>query len=113
MPLLSASSPLKLHDIDAGGGRTPIHTGIDLDAVVTAKILPQFYHHCDPEDIVIMASGVLEDAITENDEKSLPTRSKGLTPFHSMFRSSISVRDYLLRITKGLTLSPAILLCMV
>ncbi|KAH7231684.1 cyclin-domain-containing protein, partial [Fusarium redolens] len=79
---------------------------------ITAKILPQFYHQCDLEDLVLMVSTVIEEAISENDENSVPLLSKGLTPFHSLLKPSITVRDYLSRITKHAALTPAMLLSM-
>jgi len=48
------------------------------------KPLPQLYHSCDVEDLVIMASTVIKEAMYENDGSDPPPISKGLTPFHSL-----------------------------
>jgi hypothetical protein len=83
-PVLSASSPFKPGDFTISTrGIFEIHIVIESDAI-TAKILPQFYHQCDLEDLVLMVSTVIEEAISENDENSVPLLSKGLTPFHSL-----------------------------
>ncbi|KAL3587708.1 Pho80p cyclin [Fusarium poae] len=83
-PVLSASSPFKPRNFTINtGGIFGIHVGIESDAI-TAKIVPQFYHQCDLEDLVLVISTVIEEAISENDENSVPLLSKGLTPFHSL-----------------------------
>lgn len=84
-PVLLASSPFKSRDFNISTrGTSGVHIGIETGDVVTRKILPQFYHQCDLEDLVLMLSTVIEEAISENDENSLSLLSKGLTPFHSL-----------------------------
>jgi hypothetical protein len=83
-PVLSASSPFQPRDFTISTrGILGIHIGIESDAI-TAKTSPQFYHQCDLEDLVLMVSTVIEEAINENDENSVLLLSKGLTPFYSL-----------------------------
>lgn len=69
--------------ISQDGNCRMIHNG-GADSAVDAKALPFHYHFCDLQDLVHMISGVVEEAIYENDEKDLPQLSMALTPFHSL-----------------------------
>lgn len=84
-PVLLNASLFELHTFNAGTRRRPRDDiYIEGRKATTVKIMPRFYHHCELEDVVIMTSRVIEEAIAENDEKSQPLLTKGLTPFHSL-----------------------------
>jgi Cyclin len=75
------------------------------------KLMPMQYEHCDPKDLAILISSMLMELIRYND--ALPLRDGHLTRFHSRAPPTISVLDYLQRLTTHATLSPPILLSMV
>ncbi|KAL9614089.1 MAG: hypothetical protein Q9167_001374 [Letrouitia subvulpina] len=80
-------------------------------AKASTKYLPAQYETCDPKDLVVIISNMLMELIRLNDE--IPLKDGGLTRFHSRAPPTISVRDYLQRLTTHATLSPPILLSMV
>lgn len=69
------------------------------------------YEHCDPKDLAILISSMLMELIRYND--TIPLRDGHLTRFHSRAPPTISILDYLQRLTTHATLSPPILLSMV
>lgn len=82
-PVIPASSPEPRH-LDIRTSRPPSLNIRSEDVIPDrVKILPRIYSQCAIEDMVLVASGVIEEAIRENDGKSPSPLSKGLTPFHS------------------------------
>jgi Cyclin len=75
------------------------------------KLMPMQYEHCDPKDLAVLISSMLMELIRYND--TIPLRDGHLTRFHSRAPPTISVLDYLQRLTTHATLSPPILLSMV
>ncbi|KAL8747546.1 MAG: hypothetical protein Q9190_000585 [Brigantiaea leucoxantha] len=75
------------------------------------KYMPEQYETCDVKDLVVLISNMLMELIRFNDD--IPLRDGRLTRFHSRAPPTISVRDYLQRLTTHATLSPPILLSMV
>lgn len=75
------------------------------------KLMPMQYEHCDPKDLAVLISSMLMELIRYND--AIPLRDGHLTRFHSRAPPTISVLDYLQRLTTHATLSPPILLSMV
>ena len=75
------------------------------------KTMPAKYETCDVKDLVVLISNMLMELVRFNDE--IPLRDGGLTRFHSRAPPTISVLDYLQRLTTHATLSPPILLSMV
>ncbi|ERF73986.1 hypothetical protein EPUS_03800 [Endocarpon pusillum Z07020] len=75
------------------------------------KLMPMQYEHCDPKDLAVLISSMLMELIRYND--TIPLRDGALTRFHSRAPPTISVLDYLQRLTTHATLSPPILLSMV
>lgn len=75
------------------------------------KMMPIQYEDCDPRELVILISSMLMELIRYND--AIPLRDGALTRFHSRAPPTISVIDYLQRLTTHATLSPPILLSMV
>lgn len=76
-----------------------------------AKMMPIKYENCDPRDLVTLVSSMLMELIRYND--AIPLRDGALTRFHSRAPPTISVIDYLQRLTTHATLPPPILLSMV
>ncbi|KAL8991775.1 MAG: hypothetical protein Q9169_007660 [Polycauliona sp. 2 TL-2023] len=79
----------------------------------TPKLMPppSRYETCDTPSLVLLISTMLTDLIHFND--SIPLNPTRLTRFHSRAPPSISIKDYLQRLTTHATLSPPILLSMV
>lgn len=77
----------------------------------TVKLMPMQYEHCDPKDLAVLISSMLMELIRYND--TIPLREGHLTRFHSRAPPTISVLDYLQRLTTHATLSPPLLLSMV
>ena len=75
------------------------------------RAMPALYESCDVADLVRLISSMLMELIRFNDE--IPLADGNLTRFHSRSPPSISVHDYLQRLTVHATLSPPILLSMV
>lgn len=75
------------------------------------KLMPAQYEHCEPKDLVVLITSMLMELIRYND--AIPLRDGHLTRFHSRAAPTISVLDYLQRLTTHATLSPPILLSMV
>ncbi|KAF7508087.1 hypothetical protein GJ744_009669 [Endocarpon pusillum] len=75
------------------------------------KLMPMQYEHCDPKDLAVLISSMLMELVRYND--TIPLRDGALTRFHSRAPPTISVLDYLQRLTTHATLSPPILLSMV
>ena len=75
------------------------------------KCVPARYELCDSADLVRLISLMLMELIHFND--NIPLADGSLTRFHSRTPPSISVHDYLQRLTTHATLSPPILLSMV
>jgi Cyclin len=75
------------------------------------KLMPIHYEHCNPKDLAVLISSMLMELIRYND--TIPLRDGHLTRFHSRAPPTISVLDYLQRLTTHATLSPPILLSMV
>jgi len=73
--------------------------------------MPIHYEHCNPKDLAVLISSMLMELIRYND--TIPLRDGHLTRFHSRAAPTISVLDYLQRLTTHATLSPPILLSMV
>ena len=73
--------------------------------------MPPHYEVCESTDLVNLISSMLMELIRFNDK--LPLADGSLTRFHSRAPPSISVHDYLQRLTVHATLSPPILLSMV
>lgn len=79
--------------------------------VPAVKLMPMQYEHCDPKDLAVLISSMLMELIRYND--TIPLRDGHLTRFHSRAAPTISISDYLQRLTTHATLSPPILLSMV
>ncbi|KAI9796405.1 MAG: hypothetical protein M1833_006177 [Piccolia ochrophora] len=77
----------------------------------TAKLLPARYELCEVKDVVQLISSMLMELVRHNDD--IPLKDGRLTRFHSRAPPSITIHDYLLRLTTHATLSPPILLSMV
>jgi Cyclin len=77
----------------------------------TVKLMPIQYEHCNPKDLAVLISSMLMELIRYND--TIPLRDGHLTRFHSRAPPTISVLDYLQRLTTHATLSPPLLLSMV
>ncbi|KAI9844513.1 MAG: hypothetical protein M1838_002161 [Thelocarpon superellum] len=75
------------------------------------KVLPAAYEHCDTKDLVVLIADMLMELVRFNDE--IPLKDGRLTRFHSRAPPTISVIDYLQRLTTHAALSPPILLSMV
>lgn len=75
------------------------------------KLVPSQYERCNPKDLSALISSMLLELIRYND--TIPLRDGHLTRFHSRAPPTISVLDYLQRLTTHATLSPPILLSMV
>ncbi|KAI5800366.1 cyclin-domain-containing protein [Peziza echinospora] len=75
------------------------------------KLLPPLYQHCETADLVILISDMLGELVGINDK--IPLSTGGLTRFHSRAPPTISIPDYLSRLTLHSTLQPSILLSMV
>jgi hypothetical protein len=80
--------------------------------------VPQFFHLCDTNDIVIMVSEMLNRLVAYNDyrfakyllTKSFPLSSQTLTRFHSRTAPSITIPDYLRRIVKYASTEKSVLI---
>lgn len=66
---------------------------------------------CSTGDIIVLVSSMLQELVNLND--ALPFDASQLTRFHSRSPPSISVKDYLIRITKFCSLEKSILLAMI
>lgn len=77
----------------------------------SAKLMPMQYQYCNPTDLAVLIASMLMELIQNND--NIPLRDGHLTRFHSRAPPTISVSDYLQRLTTHATLSPPILLSMV
>lgn len=77
----------------------------------SVKLMPMQYEHCNPKDLAVLISFMLMELIRYND--TIPLRDGHLTRFHSRAPPTISVLDYLQRLTTHATLSPPLLLSMV
>ncbi|KAF8468397.1 cyclin-domain-containing protein [Kalaharituber pfeilii] len=77
----------------------------------TRKLLPPAYQYCDTADLVILISDMLGELVVLNDQ--IPLSTGGLTRFHSRAPPTISIPDYLSRLTLHSSLQPSILLAMV
>ncbi|KAL8651571.1 MAG: hypothetical protein Q9210_003180 [Variospora velana] len=75
------------------------------------KIMPEQYETCDVKDLVVLVSNMLMELVRFNDD--IPLKDGRLTRFHSRAPPTISIKDYLQRLTTHATLSPPILLSMV
>jgi Cyclin len=99
--------------------RTPFAAGSDDEQSAkrirpptpSVKLMPMQYEHCNPKDLAVLISSMLMELIRYND--TIPLRDGHLTRFHSRAPPTISVLDYLQRLTTHATLSPPILLSMV
>ena len=80
-------------------------------STATTKLMPARYENCSTSDLVSLIASMLMELIRFND--SIPLANHQLTRFHSRAPPSISVIDYLQRLTTHATLSPPILLSMV
>ncbi|KAF8426563.1 cyclin-domain-containing protein [Tirmania nivea] len=77
----------------------------------SVRLLPPLYQHCDTADLVVLISDMLGELVVLNDQ--IPLSTGGLTRFHSRAPPTISIPDYLSRLTLHSTLQPSILLSMV
>ncbi|KAI9836269.1 MAG: hypothetical protein M1819_001606 [Sarea resinae] len=75
------------------------------------RVMPTQYENCDVKDLVFLISNMLMELVRYNDE--IPLKDGRLTRFHSRAPPTISIPDYLARLTTHATLSPPILLSMV
>ncbi|KAI4119642.1 MAG: hypothetical protein LQ345_000440 [Seirophora villosa] len=75
------------------------------------KLMPEQYETCDVKDLVVLVSNMLMELVRFNDD--IPLKDGRLTRFHSRAPPTISIKDYLQRLTTHATLSPPILLSMV
>lgn len=75
------------------------------------KIISENYFECSTGDIIVLVSSMLQELVNLND--ALPFDASQLTRFHSRSPPSISLRDYLIRITKFCSLEKSILLAMI
>ena len=75
------------------------------------RILPADYSNCPAQDLATIISSMLVELVRINDK--IPLKSNNLTRFHSRAPPTISIADYLARLTTHATLSPPILLSMV
>lgn len=79
--------------------------------VVGPKIISRTFLECSTGDIIVLVSSMLQELVNLND--ALPFDASQLTRFHSRSPPSISVKDYLIRITKFCSLEKSILLAMI
>ncbi|KAI5796702.1 cyclin-domain-containing protein, partial [Pyronema domesticum] len=75
------------------------------------KVLPKLYQSTHTKDLVILISDMLGELVGLNDR--IPLSGAGLTRFHSRAPPSISITDYLHRLSVHASLQPSILLSMV
>ncbi|TGZ82799.1 cyclin-domain-containing protein [Ascodesmis nigricans] len=75
------------------------------------KALPRLYQNVAPTDLVILISDMLHELVQLNDR--IPLSGAVLTRFHSRAPPTISISDYLSRLTLHASLQPSILLSMV
>lgn len=71
--------------------------------------LPIYFHNCNVEDISNMVSEMLNRLIAHNDF-SFPLQSQSLSRFHSRASPSITIQDYLRRISKYANIEKSALL---
>ncbi|KAL7276038.1 Pho80p cyclin [Rhizina undulata] len=77
----------------------------------SVKVLPRLYQFCPTTDLVILISDMLSELVGLNDK--IPLSGAGLTRFHSRAPPTISIPDYLSRLSLHASLQPSILLSMV
>lgn len=75
------------------------------------KVISRNFFECSTGDILVLVSSMLQELVNLND--ALPFDSSQLTRFHSRSPPSISIKGYLLRITKFCSLEKSILLAMI
>ncbi|KAI5787227.1 cyclin-domain-containing protein [Geopyxis carbonaria] len=73
--------------------------------------LPALYQHAATADLVVLIADMLAELVGLNDR--IPLSGAGLTRFHSRAPPTISIADYLARLTIHASLQPSILLSMV
>ena len=83
-PISKRYASFELEELDASTGNTS-QALVQREAGVRGfkKILPLHFHHCCVEDMVIMATGIIQDAIDYNDKYVAEPFCEGLTLFHS------------------------------
>ncbi|KAF8245761.1 cyclin-domain-containing protein [Wilcoxina mikolae CBS 423.85] len=75
------------------------------------KTLPKLYQSTHTADLVILISDMLGELVGLNDR--IPLSGAGLTRFHSRAPPTISIADYLNRLSVHASLQPSVLLSMV
>jgi hypothetical protein len=75
------------------------------------KLLSRNYFDANTGDIILLVSSMLQELVNLND--ALPLDTSKLTRFHSRSPPGISIKDYLIRITKFCSLEKSILLAII
>ena len=75
------------------------------------KLLSRNYFDATTGDIILLVSSMLQELVNLND--ALPLDTSKLTRFHSRSPPGISIKDYLIRITKFCSLEKSILLAII
>ncbi|KAH8911202.1 hypothetical protein BR93DRAFT_873565 [Coniochaeta sp. PMI_546] len=88
--------------------KTPVKT-LEKSAICADAIeLPRQYEVCDVEHVILLVSDLITETMAINDISR--SREAGMTLFHSFSVPSISIHDYLVRLTRHAALAPGLLL---